>query len=100
MDKTLKHDAGNFLFLNGSTCEIRYRIPPTKRRYRLHRQKLRKVLSSHLDIQYGRAVKSFEKTAQGGVIVHFTDGTSEEGSVLVGADGNNSAGGSILGCDR
>lgn len=92
VDKTLAHDQGNFLFLNGSNCEIRYKIPPTKRRLRLHRQKLRGVLSQHLDIRYGKEVKYCVKSQEGRMIVHFTDGTTEEGSLLVGADGNHSAG--------
>lgn len=71
---------------------MRYKIPPTKRRLRLHRQKLRSVLSQHLDIKYNKEVKFFEKTPEGRVVVHFMDGTIEEGSILIGADGNHSAG--------
>ncbi|KUJ13695.1 FAD/NAD(P)-binding domain-containing protein [Mollisia scopiformis] len=91
VDSSLKEDAGNFLFLNCATCEPRYRIPPSKRRLRLHRQKLRDVISSGLDIQEGKRLKAIEELPQGGVKAHFTDGTSSTGSMIVGADGNNSA---------
>jgi hypothetical protein len=84
-------DKGNFLFLNAATGEVRYRIPPTKRRLRLHRPKLSKVLSEGIDVQYGKEVAGFEKTADG-VVVQFQNGTSVNGTILIGADGNNSKG--------
>jgi 2-polyprenyl-6-methoxyphenol hydroxylase-like FAD-dependent oxidoreductase len=51
---------------------------------------LRTVLTTGLDIQYGKKLESF--STEGNVVTAiFTDGTSFKGSLLVGADGNNSA---------
>jgi 2-polyprenyl-6-methoxyphenol hydroxylase-like FAD-dependent oxidoreductase len=90
VDPSLKEDEGNFMFLNCATGEARYRIPPSKRRLRLHRQKLRDVISAGLDIQEGKGLKSIENLPDGRLKAHFTDGTSEIGSLIIGADGNNS----------
>jgi 2-polyprenyl-6-methoxyphenol hydroxylase-like FAD-dependent oxidoreductase len=90
VDSSLEEDAGNFLFLNCATGETRYKIPPSKRRLRLHRQKLRDVISTGLNTQEGKELKSIENLPQGGVKAYFVDGTSATGSILIGADGNNS----------
>ncbi|KAH8646774.1 hypothetical protein BX600DRAFT_155724 [Xylariales sp. PMI_506] len=89
VDSSLKNDEGNFLFLNAKTCETRFRIPPSKRRLRLNRQKLRTVLTDGLNIQEGKKLERVEEI-EGGVRAHFADGTSAEGTILIGADGNNS----------
>lgn len=91
-DPTLSLDKSNFLFFNAATAEVRYRIPPNKRRLRLHRQRLRNLLASGLDIQYGKEIDSFEKTPDGRVCVRFKDGTMSQGSMLIGTDGNHSMG--------
>jgi 2-polyprenyl-6-methoxyphenol hydroxylase-like FAD-dependent oxidoreductase len=89
VDTTLKEDAGNFLFLNAETCETRYKIPPSKRRLRLHRQKLRGVLADGLNVQENKKLLRVEEI-EGGVRAHFEDGTFADGTILVGTDGNNS----------
>ncbi|KAI8965484.1 FAD/NAD(P)-binding domain-containing protein [Daldinia sp. FL1419] len=89
VDSSLKSDAGNFLFLNCETAEIRYKIPPSKARLRLNRQKLRSILEDGIDVQEGKKLTSVEEV-HGGVKIHFEDGTFAEGTMLVGADGNNS----------
>ncbi|KAF7541892.1 hypothetical protein G7054_g221 [Neopestalotiopsis clavispora] len=89
VDSTLRKDQGNFLFLNAETCETRFRIPPSKRRLRLHRQKFRDVLTDGLNIQDGKYLVRVEEI-EGGVRAHFEDGTFADGTILVGADGNNS----------
>jgi 2-polyprenyl-6-methoxyphenol hydroxylase-like FAD-dependent oxidoreductase len=81
---------GCFLFLNAATCEIRYQVYPTKRFLRAGRQKLRKVLTTGLDIRYGKHLESFETTEHGEVIAKFNDGSTAKGGLLIGADGNNS----------
>ncbi|KAL4898682.1 hypothetical protein BDV59DRAFT_197562 [Aspergillus ambiguus] len=91
VDSSLKEDEGNFLFLNAATSKPKYRIPPSKRRLRLHRQKLRNILASGLDIQYGKAAESFQDLPDGRVQVTFKDKSTAVGTLLVGADGNNSA---------
>lgn len=90
VDPSLKEDEGNFMFLNCATGEARYRIPPSKRRLRLHRQKLRNILATGLHIQEGKGLESIENLPGGVVKAHFTDGTSATGSMVIGADGNNS----------
>jgi 2-polyprenyl-6-methoxyphenol hydroxylase-like FAD-dependent oxidoreductase len=57
---------------------------------RVGRRKLRTILSSGLDIQYGKSLQSFETLWTGEVVAKFNDGTSVKGSLLIGADGNNS----------
>ncbi|KAI4864445.1 hypothetical protein F4820DRAFT_334105 [Hypoxylon rubiginosum] len=90
VDKSLKNDAGNFLFLNCETGEARYKVPPSKTRLRLHRQKLRNVLADGINIEEGKKLVSAEEIDGGGVRAHFQDGTFADGTILIGADGNNS----------
>ncbi|KAH6681818.1 hypothetical protein B0J14DRAFT_223642 [Halenospora varia] len=90
VDTTSRGDAGNFLFLNAETGEVRYKVPPTKERFRLNRPKLLALLSTEVDVQWGKCVASYEDLQDKGVKVNFDDGSSVVGSMLVGADGNNS----------
>ena len=71
---------------------MRYKIPPTKERYRLDRLKLLNLLATDIDIQWGKLAGSYENLPDGGVKVDFGDGASATGSILVGTDGNNSNG--------
>ncbi|TKA63947.1 hypothetical protein B0A55_12957 [Friedmanniomyces simplex] len=50
---------------------------------------LRRTLSRHLVVQYGKRLASFQRDSDG-VAVNFTDGSIVHGTVLVGADGANS----------
>ena len=86
----MKKDAGNFLFLNCATGKARYRIAPSKRRLRLHRQKLRTILTDGLNIQEGKKFERAEVLEDGRVRAHFQDDTFADGTILIGADGNNS----------
>lgn len=88
----MKLDEGNFLFLNAETGEVRYKIPPTKERYRLQRLKLLNLLSTGIDIQWGKEVESYMDLPDGTLQVYFKDGSSVSGTMLIGADGNNSNG--------
>lgn len=89
VDPSVEIREGCFLFLNAATCEVKYQVYPTKRFLRASRQKLRKVLTSGLDIQYGKHLESFE-TTESEVIAKFKDGSTAKGGLLIGADGNNS----------
>ncbi|KAI5855549.1 FAD/NAD(P)-binding domain-containing protein [Durotheca rogersii] len=89
VDRSLKSDSGNFLFLNCQTGDVRYKIPPSKNRLRLHRQRLRDVLTAGIEIHEQKKLVSIEETDDG-VEAHFEDGTSAAGTLLIGADGSNS----------
>jgi 2-polyprenyl-6-methoxyphenol hydroxylase-like FAD-dependent oxidoreductase len=91
----LRPDEGNFLFLNAETGEVRYKVPPSKERFRLERSKFRNILSTGIDIQWGKELDSYEALPGGVVNVYFKDGSSASGSLLIGADGNNSNGATI-----
>jgi flavin-dependent dehydrogenase len=70
---------------------VRFKILPAKERYRLHRLKLLNILSTGVDIQWGKRVESYDDSSDG-VKVRLDDGSSVTGSILIGADGNNSNG--------
>ncbi|KAI1767191.1 FAD/NAD(P)-binding domain-containing protein [Hypoxylon sp. FL1150] len=90
VDKSLKNDAGNFLFLNCETGETQYKVPPSKARLRLHRRKLRNILADGINIEQSKKLVSVEEIDNEGVRAHFEDGTFADGTILIGADGNNS----------
>jgi 2-polyprenyl-6-methoxyphenol hydroxylase-like FAD-dependent oxidoreductase len=85
-----RNDSGNFLFLNLSNCEVKFRIPPSGRR-RVNREKLRAVLAEGVKdhIRWSKRLSTVE-TSDEGVKAIFEDGTSVSGAVLIGADGSNS----------
>jgi hypothetical protein len=85
-------DEGNFLFLNAETGEVRYKVPPTKERFRLNRPRLLDLVSTDIEIQWGKSLAFYEELPDGTVKVHFRDGSTTTGSLLVGCDGNNSKG--------
>ncbi|KAI9704556.1 MAG: hypothetical protein M1820_005469 [Bogoriella megaspora] len=81
-------DTGRFLFLDLETAEPRYVIPPSFRR-RVSRLKLRKLLTTKIDVNWAKSIAGFKST-DNGVLISFTDGTEAEGSMLVAADGSGS----------
>jgi hypothetical protein len=56
------------------------------------RLRLLNLLSTGLDIQWGKSVTFYKELANGTVEVHFKDGISMTGSMLIGCDGANSKG--------
>lgn len=58
---------------------------------RANRFRLKSILSTGVDIHWGKKASRFEETVDK-VTVHFEDGTSASGDVVVGADGTFSAG--------
>lgn len=57
---------------------------------RANRFRLKSILSTGVDIHWGKKASRFEETVDK-VTVHFEDGTSVSGDVVVGADGTFSA---------
>ncbi|KAH8898801.1 FAD-binding domain-containing protein [Thozetella sp. PMI_491] len=84
-------DTGRFVFLDLANAEPAYVIPPSER-LRINRRKLRGLLSTGIDVQWGKNIQRFETqdSGQGGVTAHFEDGSSATGAVVVGADGSSS----------
>lgn len=62
---------------------------PAQRSWRVSRPRLKQVLRTGLEqeVQFGKKLVRFERTADGHVEAFFEDGTSALGDVLVGADG-------------
>ena len=81
---------------DGTTGEVLFRMGGQGTNIiRAHRGKLRRWLSTHIDIQWGKNLTRFEDT-ESGVTVFFEDGSSASGDVLIGADGIHSHGASSL----
>ncbi|KAL9095212.1 MAG: hypothetical protein Q9165_002468 [Trypethelium subeluteriae] len=69
---------------NGKTGELVVRVPSETVR-RVSRTKLRLLLSTDIDVQYG---KKFLKLDDHGdkITAHFEDGTTAEGNIIIGCD--------------
>jgi 2-polyprenyl-6-methoxyphenol hydroxylase-like FAD-dependent oxidoreductase len=65
---------------------------PLDAHYPVSRLALRHLLLTGLEdvIIYNKTFEQYERTSEGKIVAHFTDGTSATGDVLVGADGANS----------
>ncbi|KAK4109016.1 FAD/NAD(P)-binding domain-containing protein [Canariomyces notabilis] len=81
-----------FPFFDLSTGELKASTPPAKQseRIRVARDRLRRLLATGLDIQWRKAVRSFDTAEDGSVTVRFDDGSSAEGSLLAACDGGSS----------
>jgi len=73
---------------NGQTGELMKDLPAPWS-LRIHRRRWLKMLSSDVDIRYGKKLKSIE-TGEHSVTIEFEDGTKETGNLLVGAEGAHS----------
>ncbi|TVY40613.1 putative FAD-dependent monooxygenase [Lachnellula subtilissima] len=80
---------GRFVFLDLSTAEPRYEIPPSER-LRINRLKFRSLLAEGVDVNWGKQISGFDLELEDCIQVKFADGTSTKGSLLVGADGSGS----------
>lgn len=67
------------------------RLPTAGRFIRANRPKLRKLLSTGLDMRMGMSFKNYEIT-ENGVRAHFADGSVYEGDFLIGCEGAASNG--------
>ncbi|KAG9235773.1 hypothetical protein BJ875DRAFT_257864 [Amylocarpus encephaloides] len=86
-----RNDTGQFLFLNLENGETLWKIQPL-RRLRVNREKLRGLLASGVDVQWGKRLEGFATSEEGAGVVHvkFQDGSRAEGRMLIGADGATS----------
>lgn len=67
------------------------RLPTAGRFIRANRPKLRKLLSTGLDLRMNKSFKEYEIT-EDGVRAHFGDGSVYEGQFLIGCEGAASNG--------
>ncbi|KIM76465.1 hypothetical protein PILCRDRAFT_77717 [Piloderma croceum F 1598] len=84
-------DAGDFPFLDLSNCDVKWRMPPAKRK-RVSRDRLRQLLLEEdieKEVLWNKLLTSVAPTAAG-VKAFFNDGSSYEGLLLVGIDGASS----------
>ncbi|KAK3301754.1 uncharacterized protein B0T15DRAFT_322591 [Chaetomium strumarium] len=81
-----------FPFYDLSTGELKAKTPTAteSQRIRVTRDRLRQLLATDLDIQWGKAVNNVVTAPDGTVTVSFDDGTSYEGSLVVACDGGSS----------
>ncbi|KAK7046535.1 hypothetical protein R3P38DRAFT_2874268 [Favolaschia claudopus] len=85
-----RSDTGRFVFLDISTAEAKYTIPPAPRR-RLNRMKLHALLRQGLEhhLRWDKTFVGFTED-EDGVSVEFADGSKERGYMLIGVDGSTS----------
>ncbi|KAK9897928.1 FAD/NAD(P)-binding domain-containing protein [Cystobasidium minutum MCA 4210] len=76
--------------VDARTGEIMYRLPTAGRFIRANRPKLRKLLSTGLDLRMNKSFKHYELIDDengGGVRAYFADGSVYEGQYLIGCEG-------------
>ncbi|KAH7310462.1 hypothetical protein B0I35DRAFT_439092 [Stachybotrys elegans] len=80
-----------FPFYDLSTGRVVARTPKTseEERVRVSRQKFRWLLTTGINVEWGKAFSSFAENKDS-VIANFEDGSSCRGRLLVGCDGTNS----------
>ncbi|OBZ69051.1 Zeaxanthin epoxidase, chloroplastic [Grifola frondosa] len=83
------NDTGTFIFIDTTTLEPKYKVPPTKR-LRVQRDKLRGLLMRDVDILWSKRFMDVS-IVDDGVVATFEDGSKYKGCFLVGADGAQSA---------
>lgn len=77
-----------YRFLNLETGGDKH-LFPSATHYRLNRKQFRELLSTGLDISWGKRFTGFT-TTDNGVVVRFDDGSTVEGSMLLAVDGSGS----------
>lgn len=104
-------EEGNSLFFNLRNGEAKWRVPPA-RRFRVSREKVRRLLMDGIDIQvrgasaqwrqiktasaylinnqWNKSLASINQPSEHTIQALFTDGTSAAGNLLVGCDGSHS----------
>ncbi|KAI9158881.1 LOW QUALITY PROTEIN: putative FAD-dependent monooxygenase [Paramyrothecium foliicola] len=85
-------ESSRFPFYDLSTGQLTAETPRASEadRIRVTRQRLRYLLATGIDIEWGKAFRDFEANDETSVIATFDDGTSSTGCLLVACDGSNS----------
>lgn len=80
-----------FPFYDLSTGELKAATPPApeSHRIRVARDRFRRLLATDIDIQWGKALRSFDSHDET-VTIHFDDGSECGGKLLVACDGASS----------
>ncbi|WYZ46640.1 hypothetical protein EsH8_IX_000865 [Colletotrichum jinshuiense] len=84
-------EASAFPFFDLSTGELKGASPraPESLRIRVTRERLRRLVSTGIDIQWGKGFSKYEEK-EDSVVVTFEDGSTATGRVLVACDGGPS----------
>ncbi|KAH0433893.1 FAD binding domain-containing protein [Colletotrichum camelliae] len=84
-------EASAFPFFDLSTGELKGASPraPESLRIRVTRERLRRLVATGIDIQWGKGFAGYEET-EDSVVVSFEDGSTCAGRVLVACDGGAS----------
>jgi len=83
-----ENNTGDFLFIDLTTLEVKYRVPPSKR-IRVQREKLRRLLMRDVPIAWSKKLIDID-VSEDRVVARFQDGSAYTGCILVGADGSQS----------
>ncbi|KAI9838581.1 MAG: hypothetical protein M1819_004893 [Sarea resinae] len=81
-------EKGQFMFYDLRSGEERWKVPPNDR-IRVSRQRLRNLLMTGVDVQWGKRLEDTTTTATS-TTAKFDDGSSIQGSLLIGCDGSRS----------
>ena len=82
-------EKGSFTFFDLSTGEARWKVPASER-IRVSRERLRKLMLTGLEVEWGKNLTDVMRSREGGVKAIFDDETEIEGSFLIACDGANS----------
>lgn len=85
-------EKGSFTFFDLSTGEAKWKVPITGERIRVSRERLKRLMLSGLDVQWGKTLVDSRKADDGSndVTATFSDSTEATGCLLVGCDGARS----------
>jgi 2-polyprenyl-6-methoxyphenol hydroxylase-like FAD-dependent oxidoreductase len=82
-------ERGSFTFFDLSTGEAKWNVPASER-IRVSRERLRKLMLTGLEVEWGKNLANIHRLRGSGVKALFDDGTEVEGSFLIACDGANS----------
>ena len=82
-------ERGSFTFFDLSTGEAKWNVPASER-IRVSRERLRKLMLTGLEVEWGKNLTDAQRLTDSGVKAVFDDGTEVEGSFLIACDGANS----------